>query len=558
MKKSQHISVTLFPVLIIFFALFSVTDHNFLKISEVRSEDTFIDRVKSSVSVSSSENLTYNPISLSYSSYFGGSTHEGWSQIASDVNGDLIFVTSTESDDYPLMNEIQENRSSTDDMDDLVITKFDSEMSIQFTTYYGGNGHDQVSGVEIDSDNNIIIAGSTTSTDFPFTNETNSNKANDSEADLFLLKISPDGQTVLFSSYIAGLSPYWDVSLVLDNQDNIILCGSTNSSSFPIVNAFQSENSSAIDSFIMKLNSDGDILFSTYIGGDSPDIISSCTTDNNGNILFTGFTNSSDFPLVNPVQSDSSNGTWDYFVGRLSSDGQTLEFSSLLGGTLDWGVSGAVTVDSVGNIIVGGTTTGNNFPLVGANHSEYYGVELEAFITKFTSNGEILFSTRYGGNDLDLVSSLAVDTDNNIYVVGCTFSVDFPVTPNYYREQRIWWDAFFTKFTANGSLILLNSCMGGGDSDLASDMLLIPTSSGEISIMFTGITRSMDFPTFNAYRGTKVDMSEWDNYICSFKVEDITTTTTSNSSSGFGAIVVIASILAIFLIQYPKRRKKLI
>ncbi|MHA2237383.1 MAG: hypothetical protein ACXAB2_03310 [Candidatus Hodarchaeales archaeon] len=505
----------------------------------------------------SQENETFDPITMRYSTYFGGTEDENWPYLANDSNGDLIFVSSTQSDDFPSLLPIQDNRTSEDNTDDLTISKFSSEMGLRYSTYYGGNDTEIPYGVEVDSENNIVIAGVTRSVDFPTLNAYNDQKNNDTDVDLFVLKIAPDGQTVLFSTYVCGLSPWWGVGLALDASDNIILTGQTNSSNFPVVNAYQENNKSWVDGFIMKMNADGQsLLFSTYIGGNDTDLIFACDIDSNGDIIFGGHTASDDFPLVNSVNSNKSIDFWDIVIGKMSSDGQSILFSTLLGGSIGWDIGIDVVVDSKDDIIVAGATTSNNFSLINAYQDTYGGDDIDAFLAKINSSTYTLeFSTFLGGEDYDVISGLAVDTNDNIIYAGATFSYDFPITSNAYDDSNIFWDGIFGILNSDGQSMSLVSVIGAGDHELISDVLVF-TSSEQLEIMFAGITTSMDFPTFDALRGTKPNMNEWDNFITKFTMDIETTTTTSDSTPNIGLVISLISLFTLLLLRKSDSQKR--
>ena len=143
------------------------------------------------------------------------------------------------------------------------------------------------------------------------------------------------------------------------------MSGWTGSTNFPTVNPFQSNHGGGqIDAFVIKLNALGDaLLYSTYLGGNSDDQGYQIAVDSGGNAYVTGWTESTNFPTVNPFQTNHGGGQIDAFIAKLDASGDTLVYSTYLGGNDDdygWGIA----VDSGGNAYVTGWTESTDFPTV--------------------------------------------------------------------------------------------------------------------------------------------------------------------------------------------------
>ena len=180
--------------------------------------------------------------------------------------------------------------------------------------------------------------------------------------------------------------------MVSDAAGNTYVAGVTTSSNFPVVSAIASKHA-LDDGFVTKLDPSGNVVFSTYIGGNGIDSIESVAVDSSGNIYLAGWTDSTDFPLVNAAQGDQPGR--DAFVTKLDPSGAII-YSTYLGGNGTAEYAELVVVDSAGNAYVTGDTDGNDFPLVNPLQNDQPGVD--GFVVKLNASGALVFSTYLGGN----------------------------------------------------------------------------------------------------------------------------------------------------------------
>ena len=194
--------------------------------------------------------------------------------------------------------------------------------------------------------------------------------------------------------------------------------------------------------------------YSTYLGGSSDDYSHGIAIDSSGNAYVTGYTNSSDFPTQNPFQGSYGGGDYDAFVTKLNSSGNTLIYSTYLGGSnSDYGEG--IALDSSGNAYVTGWTYSSNFPTQNPYDSSLGGSR-DAFVTKLSSSGNtLIYSTYLGGSGEErvYVGGIVVDSSGNAYVAGWTSSSDFP-TENPYQGSYGGgdYDAFVASYLQDGSL----------------------------------------------------------------------------------------------------------
>src|SRR2546425_831350 len=155
------------------------------------------------------------------------------------------------------------------------------------------------------------MSGFTTSLDFPVTNALQTNFAG-GVYDAFVTKLSPDGSTRLFSTYLGGSGDDEALRVVLDNAGNAYVVGLTASPDFPITNAFQSALAGFNDAFVVELDATGtNLIYSTYLGGSGTDNGYGVALDSAGNAYVAGATGSGDFPLY-----PATNGLQTVYGGR--------------------------------------------------------------------------------------------------------------------------------------------------------------------------------------------------------------------------------------------------
>ena len=246
------------------------------------------------------------------------------------------------------------------------------------------------------------------------------------------------------------------------------------------------------DAFVTELNPSGSgLLFSTLLGGTNDDAASGIAVDGNGNIYVAGSTFSTNFPTVNAFQSNlsSTQGCGDGFVTKIDSSAPSYVFSTYLGGTGCDHVN-AIALDTSANVYVTGATDSTNFPLANAFQGTLVGFFGDAFVTKLTTSGALVYSTYLGGSTGDLGNGIAVDASGNAYVVGSTSSVNFP-TLNPIQATIIGGaEVFVTKINSQGSGLVYSTFLGGTGADFGNGIAVDSTGNAYV----TGITNSLEFP----------------------------------------------------------------
>jgi hypothetical protein len=361
-----------------------------------------------------------------------------------------------------------------------------------YSTFIGGSDEDRSYHLALDDDGNVYVGGTTFSSDFPTTGGYD-NTWNGGPSDCFVVKINATG-SVVYSTFIGGSGDDIANGIDVDSAGCVYLAGSTASANFPTVNALD-DTLEQMDGFVCKLNAAGDDLeYSTFLGGALSDDIQDLTVSDDGVICVVGITESSDFPRINAIDS-THNGLADCFVTKLSSAG-SIVYSTFVGGS-DWDNAYGVDMDSLGNAYVCGATLSTDFPTASAYNNASSG-NWDVIAFKISSDGASLeYSTYLGGSSLDGAFSIAADSDGYAWIVGETFSSDYP-TWNAYQNRMGGYDGFLTKLNPTGNFLNFSTYIGGGDFDQARDVAV--NSRGEAFVI--GGTPSTNFMVFDAYDDT--------------------------------------------------------
>ena len=439
--------------------------------------------------------LIIDPV-LSYSTLLGGSGFDSATALAVDSAGAAYVAGFTESYDFPAANPEQNSNAGGND---AFVAKFNlSGNGLVYCTYVGGSADDRAYGIAVDGTGSAYVTGTTISANFPVRNALQSHLAGGRNA--FVLKLNPAGNTLVYSTYLGGNASDNGNGIAVDAAGDAYVVGDTTSVNFPAT-GMQRANHGGQDAFVAKLSADGSsLLYSTYLGGGNDDRGAGIAVDASGSAYITGSTYSADFPVANAFQSRNAGGQ-DAFIARLSADGNSLLFSTCLGGTGGTAAypeaAQGIALDSQGSAYVTGVTSSADFPLLHAVQTSLRG-SLDAFVAKVNASGTLVYSTYLGGSSVDVGNAIAVDASGSAYVVGYSYSTDLLVTNALQAANAGDCDAFLTKLSAAGDSLAYLSYLGGNSSDTATAVAL--DTSGNVYL--AGWTLSTNFPLFNPYQST--------------------------------------------------------
>lgn len=353
-----------------------------------------------------------------------------------------------------------------------------------YATYLGGSGDDYPVGVAVDNSGNVYVAGYTDSADFPLATlgslPTNTDH-------VFVAKLDATGSNLVYADYIGGNSDDYAVGLVLDSANEVYVTGATQSSNFPVVNAYQSQQPGPYTGFVSRLSADGSaLIYSTYLGGNNYDQPAGIAIDGTGEVMVAGYTQSQNFPVANAYQGSAlanqggNYGTYG-FLTKFSANGSSLVYSTYFAGNTNVEEGGccwvspfntvnAIAADASGNAYVTGTTNTYNFPVTSgsflAGNTTQQNANV-AFVSKFNSGGGLDYSTYFYDASGYPVSTaaIAVDGSGSAYITGSAYSDStFPITsksicdPGTYGLACSY--AFVTKFDADASTLTYSTFLG--------------------------------------------------------------------------------------------------
>ena len=456
---------------------------------------------------------------LAYSTYLGGSRFDQGSGITVDAAGCAYVTGYTGSSDFPTQIPYQGTNAGANDV--FVAKLSAAGNNLIYSTYLGGSSGDSGGGIAVDAAGCVYLTGDTNSSDFPTQNPYQGTIA--SSDDAFAAKLSAAGNSLIYSTYLGGSSTDSGNDITVDAAGCVYICGDTSSNNFPTQNPYQGTLSGGGDAFVTKLTAAGNsLIYSTYLGGNSGELGRGIAVDSAGCAYVTGFTTSSNFPTQNPYQGTIA-GAGDAFVTKLSATGNSLIYSTYLGGSSTDSTAG-IAVDAAGCAYVTGHTSSSNFP----TKNPYQGtlnVKDDAFVTKFAAAGNSLnYSTYLGGSDLDVAGGIAVDSAGCAYVTGYTLSSNFPTRNPYQGTNYGGANTFVTRLSAAGNSLSYSTYLGGSSGDLAMGIAVDAAGGAYI----TGRTNASDFPTQNPYQGTLAGL--FDAFV--FKFSLIPPKVTTNAATG--------------------------
>jgi hypothetical protein len=409
------------------------------------SQDAFVSKIRA------------DGTGLVYSTYLGGSGIEDIWAVAVDAQGSAYLSGYTYSTDFPVANAFQPNSRGGVD---AFLAKLDpSGSSLAYSTYLGGAGRDESWGVAVDAQGRAYVTGMTSSADFPMANPYQSSMRG--STDVFVTRLVASGSALSYSTYAGGSSYEGALGIAIDATGSAYVTGNTVSSDFPIANPYQSTLHGGQDVFVTKLSpSGGALAYSTYIGGSGDDTGWAIAVDAAGSAYATGYTRSSNYPMVNAFQASPHGGTEGY-VSKLSASGSSLAYSTYLGGDGGYDAGYGIGVDSWGDAYVTGLTQSTNFPTVNAEQSAHQGGD-DAFVTRVNSAGtQLVYSTYLGGSGNEYGYGLVVSASGDVYLTGQTNSTNFPVHNALQAANAGTLDAFVVKIS--GACHLHYSDVNPGD-----------------------------------------------------------------------------------------------
>ena len=313
--------------------------------------------------------------------------------------------------------------------------------------------------IDVDATGNIYVAGT--------------NRAPNDHGDLIphveLYKFNPQFEQV-FRLPLEGNGIEQVNDMAMDPAGNIYLAGSTTSTDFPTMNPVQAQMNGGADVFLTKVDSDGNMLFSTYLGGSNADIPNVLTVDADGNAVIGGKTGSSDFPSTPgaymPEFNPPSTATSEPFVAKIVTESSTLEYSTAFGGGVQGSIYGIVEV-SGGDVFLVASLGTNDFPVTdGSGDTGSHQV-----LARLSADGSELVYASYAPTSDGLVTNLILNRDGNPVLVGYFSAVTIDAATNTvlshvggHPDENVFFGGHVV-MDADGNLI------GGGPGSVPSEVV---------------------------------------------------------------------------------------
>jgi len=337
----------------------------------------------------------------------------------------------------------------------------------EYTTYYGGAHMDFAYSIDLKKNNNVIISGYTVSTNNIAT--TGAYQTTLSDQDSFIAEFDYQGNR-LWATYFGGTYVERNYSAALDTNDNIYIAGNTASIiGLATSGAYQQYISSGDDAFLAKFSNTGQLMWSTYYGGNNHELITKVKVDDSNKVYVTGHTLSSDLPCSANAYRNSLSGNENAFLGVFDANGNEIYNSYYIKGSNTKGEDIAVTPN--GTIYIAGTTNDTEVISSSTVHQNQNGGYLDGFVLKITPQFQTVWKTYLGGWHNEILSGIALDSLENIYLTGKTKSnnaISTPLSfqPNYADVSN--WEGFLIKLDSSSTREWGTYITAGGFDELKS------------------------------------------------------------------------------------------
>ncbi len=318
---------------------------------------------------------------------------------------------------------------------------------LTWSTYIGGEGEDAANAVAMDADEFIYTSGYTSSATGMSASGFQMSYGGGS-FDAYLAKFDSLGNK-LWCTYYGGNKSDYGTNLCSDASGHIYITGTTNSTTFSIFDGFQNSIGGSFDAFLVKFDTDGNRIWSTYYGGNGYDSGKGVVVDGDNNVCLAGSTTSTN-NIASGGYQNVNGGLYDAFIVKFTADGDRL-WGTYYGGLAD-DECRAVCVNPLNDIFIIGLTKSNaNIALGG--YDNLYAANNDVFITKFTAEGLLDWGTYYGGNQDDNGNGIQCDEFGNVYVAIQSSSTTGFDCNGYNLTNNGGFDGVFAKFAGEGNLI---------------------------------------------------------------------------------------------------------
>ncbi len=389
--------------------------------------------------------------SLVWCTYLGGGNVDYGTAINCDNSGNIFVVGECRSG-AGIATPGAHQESYGGNVRDGFLVKFNANGQRQWGTYLGGSGNDVCQDVAVDINGNAYMTGETSSTSGISSSGTHQSNFGGGSYDPFLVKFNTAGVRQ-WGTYCGGTGEELGNNVTVDNSGNIYLLGYAqgNSSGISTPGAFQEASGGLSDASIQKFNTEGIKQWGTYFGGSANEYGFGICLDQNNNLYISGITGSTNnISSPGAHQNTYGGGVSDGFLAKFSSSGAR-QWSTYYGGA-DRDETLNLSPDGSGNIYLTGLTSSTSGISTSGNYqSDFGGGNLDAYFVKFSSGGQRIWGSYYGGANEEAGRGISVSSAGQILLCGETASISSIASPGSAQSNYGGgsFDAFIARFSQN-------------------------------------------------------------------------------------------------------------
>jgi hypothetical protein len=421
-----------------------------------------------------------------FSTYFGGAGAEHSSSPKIDSRGNIFVAGYTTEAISGLPGGGYD--TTYNGGGDAFVAKFSPDLSrLMSFTYIGSSGEERAYDLVIDSNDQVVITGTTASAAFPVTAGAY-DQQHGGGRDTFVARFSSDLGNLIAATFIGGPGDDWYCNVALDKDEKILVALSSDSMSYDIPGGYRSSSPASMSLVVILLDKDLKVVErGAVIGGSSNEYCFEMAINSLGDVYLVGDTSSTGFPTTENAYNSNSRGGIDCFLIALSPDLNNLRYSTLTGGSSN-DMGAYLVIDSADNVFIAGESGSTDLPATPGAYSVSNSGRYDLHLAKFDRTlGNLLACSYFGGSEVENCHGIAVDRHDNIYFAGYTGSANLPMTEGCYDSSYNGgeMDLYVVKLNNDLSQLLASTYLGGSGTDyyggICLDLNDNPVVQGRVS-----------------------------------------------------------------------------